>query len=233
MNRRFLLGIALILSTAIPAFGTDVQGAVVDDAGRGVANATVLYGRLAANSPKGKYFVSGPTLTARTDANGKFALTNVAPATYLLCLSGTGVIDPCHWSALPPRVIVGANEPPATVVIHAQKSYQLPIRLNDPSNQLQFEGKQAGAVVSLGAWAASGAFLPAKLASSDAAGRTYTVAIPYDTPVQFFAGGTAFQLQNAVGLAALAPQGSTLQVTASTNGAPPSLSFTITGTTKH
>ena len=227
---RFLFRVALLLSIATLAHATDVQGAVVDDAGHGVANITVVYGPLAANSPKGKFFASGPTLTVRTDANGKFALANLAPATYLLCLSAASYVNDCHWSSAPPRVIVGSNEPPAMVVIHAKSSYQVPIRLNDPSNQLQFEGKQNGAVVSLGAWAASGAFLPAKLASSDAAGRTYTVAIPYDTPVQFFAGGTAFQLQNAASLAALAPQGATMQVTAPSNGAPPSLSFTITGT---
>jgi hypothetical protein len=222
--------IAAAATFPVPTGTAAIKGTVTSAAGVAISGARIVYGRGAA----GKYgapILLPPSSTATTAKDGSFALTNLPAATYVLCVQvvNTAYLDPCHWSNSAPTYKLSAGQTISNAAIKLTLGHSLQIRVNDPQQQLKNEGKTPGSYVHIGAWAPSGALHMAALVASDAAGRTYSVSIPFDTPVNLSVLSGGFQLADANGVA-LPSIGSGTSVTASSTGIVNPITYTVKGT---
>ena len=106
MNRRgsewracALAAVAGLACAMAPAqeMGATLRGRVVDEAGNGVFGAVVQPAQVATETSQPRQV----TARAQTEIDGSFALGNVAPGRYRLCIQkpGSELLDPCEWSA--------------------------------------------------------------------------------------------------------------------------------------
>jgi hypothetical protein len=217
--------------TARPQATAAINGLVKAQDGAPVPGAILSYGRLApAAGPHSAPAVLPPVKTVTTSANGSFSIQNLAGASYLVCAqtSDGAYLDPCHWSASPPTFTVAAGQTINGAVIDIPKGQQVSIAITGSQNTFASEGATPSARLMLGVVAVSGAFHPARLWATTAAGRTYTVTVPFDSPTRFFISPGSFQLFDDSGLA-VAKAGKSVTITAPSTGAPPSLSYSLRG----
>jgi hypothetical protein len=187
------------------AFGQStgsISGIVKDDTGQPVA------GGYAVASPAGPS-ATPLTYTAMTSAKGEFNLTGMQPGKYSICVQvpGGAHLDPCRWSSAV-QVTVGAGQAVSNQAIGVTKGSVLQVRIDDPNKLLATSGP--GDLL-VGVFLPSALFEPLRLVASDASGRTYQTAIPFDTSVRLSVTSAHLALADAKG-AKLTP------VTASSGG---------------
>jgi hypothetical protein len=174
--KRLIGSSSLFLFAAYIAFGqsTGLSGTIQDDAGQPVA------GGYAVASPFGAS-ATHLTYTAMTSADGSFSITGMQPGRYSICVQVPAGphLDPCRWSSAV-QVTVAPGHPVTNQVISVTKGSVLQVRIDDPKKVLATSGP--GDVL-IGVFLPSGIFQPLRLAASDASGRTYETAIPFNTSV--------------------------------------------------
>ena len=206
-----------LAAAAVDAQTTGViQGVIKDDSGQAVASVYAV----AVDAT-----IGGKSYTAVTGSNGAFSIAGVAPGTYSVCVQepGGAHLDPCHWST-PVQIKVAAGQTVASAPISAVKGTLLQVRVNDPGGL--WKAGAGNAEILLGVILPSSLFQPMRLASTDAGGKTFEVAIPAGTPVKMSVTAPHFAISDSQGLslgAAVAP------VQAAAGQASLPLTYTITG----
>jgi hypothetical protein len=223
---------AIALSSTFPTqTGTaSIKGTVTGVAGVAIPGARIVYGRAVPVKSGAPQMMAPPSSTTTTAADGSFAIQSLPAATYILCIQAvnSAYLDPCHWSNAAPTYKLAAGQAISNAVIRLAQGYQLQIRVSDPQQQLQNEGKTPGSYVNIGARATSGAIRMASIGESDTTGRTYSVPIPFDMPVNISALGGGFQIADANGVS-LPSLGAGAQFTAPSTGTIPTLTYSIKG----
>jgi hypothetical protein len=209
---------------------SSIKGTVTGAAGVPISGARIVYGRAVPVKSGAPQMMAPPSSTTTTAADGSFAIQNLPAATYILCVQAVNgaYLDPCHWSTAAPTFKLAAGQAVSNAVIQLAQAYQLQIRVSDPQQQLQNEGKTPGSYVNIGAWAPSGAIHMASIVESDTTGRTYSVPIPFNTPVNISVLGGGFQIADASGVS-LPSVGAGTSFTAPSTGTVPTLTYTIKG----
>jgi Carboxypeptidase regulatory-like domain len=175
--KRLIGGSGLFLFAACIVLGQStgsVSGTIQDDTGQPVA------GGYAVASPVGSS-ATHLTYTAMTAADGKFSLTGMQPGRYSICVQVPAGphLDPCRWSSAV-QVTVAPGQPVTNQAISVTKGSILQVRIDDPNKVLATSGP--GDVL-VGVFLPSAVFEPLSLVASDASGRTYQTAIPFNTSV--------------------------------------------------
>jgi hypothetical protein len=207
----------LLAASVVRAQTTGViQGVIKDDSALAVSSVHVV----AADAT-----IGGKQYTAVTSSNGAFSISGVAPGTYSICVQepGGAHLDPCHWST-PVRIKVAAGQTVASPSIVAVKGTLLQVRVNDPGGL--WKPGNGNPEVLIGVILPASLFQPMRLASSDAGGKNFDVAIPSGTPVKMSVTAPHFAISDNQGLslgATVAP------VQAAAGQASLPLTYTITG----
>jgi hypothetical protein len=218
ITRPPLAGALLFLAaTALCAQTSGViQGVIKDGVGQVVS---AVYAVAVDPAPGGKSY------TAVTNSSGAFSIAGVAPGVYSICVQepGGAHLDPCRWST-PVQIKVAAGQTVASTPVSALKGTLLQVRVNDPGGL--WKAGTGNPEVLLGVIMPSSLFQPMRLASTDAGGKTFDLAIPSGTPVKMSVTAPHFAISDSQGLslgAAVPP------VQASAAQASLLLTYTITG----
>jgi len=161
--------LSVVLSAALAQSTAKIQGTVHDDSGKPIAGAFALATTQSA--------AALPTRTTVTDGQGQYTFTNLPAGKYNICIQipGTSRLGNCEWAAAT-SATVAASQSLTNPTITIAKGTLFQLRLNDP-NQLIAQTDD----ILLGVYLPGGAFRPMRLASRDAAGRTYDIAVPLST----------------------------------------------------
>jgi hypothetical protein len=211
-------GALLLLAVSVVRAQTPgvIQGVIDDNSGPVVSPVHVL-----AVNPA----IGGKSYTAVTNSNGAFSISGVAPGTYSICVQepGGAHLDPCRWST-PVLIKVAAGQTVSNASVSAVKGTLLQVRVNDPGGL--WKAGSGKPEVLIGVILPSSLFQPMRLASSDAGGKNFDVAIPAGTPVKMSVTAPHFAISDSQGLslgATVAP------VQSSAGQASLLLTYTITG----
>lgn len=154
-----------------------IQGVAKDESGKPLAGAMAV--------AVGIGTTSHASHTVVTNSSGAYSFTGLEPGQYQVCVQmpGGANLDPCKWSK-PTLITVTAGQTTANQTSTAVKGSLLEVRINDPLRLLAVgTGSSAGDII-VGVLLPQSLFLPMRMASSDATGRTYDAAIPTNVPVQ-------------------------------------------------
>jgi hypothetical protein len=174
-----------------------IQGVVKDDSGKPVAGAIAVATGVGTSTHQSH--------TVTTTASGAYSFTGLEPGQYLVCVQTPGGpnLDPCQWSK-PTPITVSSGATTTNQATTAAKGALIEVRINDPQRLMDTgKGSSAGDMI-VGIVLPRALFLPMRLASSDATGRTYDAAIPTGTPVRVQIHSTHLQIADSQG-ASLAP----------------------------
>jgi hypothetical protein len=149
-----------------------IQGTVNDDTGHPVAGG---YAVATIQSP-----TSHATFNTVTGPHGEFAFKDLPAGNYSVCVHVPGGphLNSCQWSQAT-QITVAAGQTTANQLITLVKGGLLQVRLDDPNEILAPTDD-----VMIGVYLPSGLFQPLRLATSDAAGRTYDAAVPLSKDVR-------------------------------------------------
>jgi hypothetical protein len=229
-----VFGLAFVLGESALGQGTaSIQGTVQAQDGTPIAGVTISYGQMAPPRGKAAGAMMAPVHQLSSGSDGGFLIQSLKAGVYLVCVSAgrQPYLDPCHWSSTPVTFTVVDGQAITKAVISLAKGRQYQIRVNDPLQNFSQESKSQGAYLTLAIRSFSGAVHTAVVASSDSSGRSYTVTIPPDTPVNLSILPGTFQLSDSTGLA-VASAGGQYQITAPSSGASSGLTFTLNGVGK-
>jgi hypothetical protein len=216
--------LALALSQLAFSQTAKLQGVVTDDSGKPVAGA---YAVATLQSP-----TDHSTYSAVTGSSGDYLLANLKSGTYSLCIqSPSGPhLNPCQW-ATATQITLATNQTLANLAIAVVEGAILQVRIDDVRKLISTTDD-----LLLGVYLPSGFFQPMRLASQDAAGRTYTLAVPKKASVRVSIISTHLQLADSKGAAlgtqtpAIGPATSAaLTLQAPTASTDPPITFTVTG----
>jgi len=193
-----------------------IQGVVNDASGQAVSS---VFAAAVSAAAGGKQYL------AVTSSNGAFSISGVAPGTYSVCVQepGGSHLDPCLWGNSV-RVQVAAGQTVSTTPIIAVKGTLLQVVVNDPGGL--WKSGYGNPEILLGVILPSSLFQPMRLASSNALGKSFDLAIPAGTPVKMSVTAPHFAISDSQGIslgATVAP------VQAAAGQASLPLTYTITG----
>jgi len=196
--RRAIIFVLAAVPAVFAQSGTGaLQGTAKDDGGKPLAGAVAVV--------TGVGTASHRTHSAVTNSSGAYSFAGLEPGQYQVCVQMPGGpnLDPCQWSK-PVLITVASGQTTANQTTTAVRGSLLQVRINDPLKLLGTgTGSSAGDIIA-GVLLPQALFLPMRLASSDAAGRTYDAAIPTNTPVQVQIHSAHLQIADSQGFS-LAP----------------------------
>ncbi len=185
---------------------SQIVGQVRDERQRPVNGARVDAYLLPESGAKVKPFRA----SALTAPNGTFKLS-VPSGVFRVCvqLRRTELLDPCTWSAVPPRASVPANRTVQLPPIVLKRGYPLSVRLEDAQGLLlvQDKGKRAAGQVIVGVSAPNGMFLPMPVRGRSATARDHQLFVPRDTALRVSMHSRGFTLADESGAAVDAAKG--------------------------
>ena len=164
--------------------------------------------------------------------DGSFSLPSLSSGVYQICTQTPRTIwlNSCEWGSHGTTASISPDQPSAQVHIALAKGEVLTIRVNDARQYLNaHEGITAGAHVLLGIHTGLGPFRQAWVASSDAAGRTYQLLLPYDRPLSVMVSSGFFQLTDSTGKP-IPSLGSAIPVFVASGQHAPVIVLNVTGT---
>jgi hypothetical protein len=219
----FLRAILLLILLAYSAFSqsTKLQGVVNDDTGKTPAG---LYVVATAQSP-----TDHRTYSTLTGPNGDYSFPNLPAGPYTICVQSptSGHLNNCNWTASAKVTATAAQTLTQNISVTQGAIFEL--RLNDPNKLITPND------LLLGVYLPSGLFQPMRLASSDATGRTYDVAVPLKTSIRLNIISSHLRISDDKSNS-LAPTTLTPSATSSTVTFPgqsalhgPPVTFTVTG----
>jgi len=144
---------------------------------------------------------SHQSYTVTTTANGAYTFAGLEPGQYQVCIQTPGGphLDPCHWSK-PALITVASGQTTANQTTTAVKGSLLQVRIDDPHKLMATEQASGAGDIIVGIVLPQALFQPMRLATSDASGRTYDVAIPANMPVRVQIHSTHLQIADSQGL---------------------------------
>jgi hypothetical protein len=206
MKKTILCAIAISFSLSAQAqVMTPVTGRIVDQAGNGLAGATVAFNRvpkLQLDSSTQRRFTpaSGETYfstVAITDLKGS-AATTLPAGNYYYCARAAGYLDSCVWGQTA-SVLVQNGTPSQLPVLSLKKGLDLVVTVKDAQGLLKPWNSLAPGL-SLGVFRVDGSYVGA-VGQQSAGGWTYHVTIPPDEHLDLWAHSLPFLLQDATGTA--------------------------------
>jgi hypothetical protein len=212
-----------------------IAGTVTDDGGAPVVGAIVYASRQTA-LPSGTMVPKG-TLTflpvpgvAPTGAKGDFQVNGLYDGTYAMCveLAESSLLDPCFWAAQPVTVKVAAGAAVSGVSVVASKGVIVTVRVQDSQGLLAANPMTDD--VRIGTYHGKSPFIPARVSSRNATGKTMSIAVPGGQSMNVAVSSTTFALADNTGKA-LGPGETQIPVpsTAVVASAPPVLTVQVTG----
>ena len=214
-----------------------LSGAVSDEAGSRAA-ATVYYQRLVqvrqVKPGSGRVALGSGEIEMRstfaTNADGTFHTANLPAGDYLVCTrpQDDRYVDSCDWDR--PTHITVANGPAAAVPLAPlRQGLTLTIHVLDPQSVLPpVKNPLNTSGLILGVRDAKHWFHPARLKTSGAGYRDYTITIPLQSQVSLWVASRAFAVRNSAGVTAPAAGLATPLQTATSAGSL-TVNLTITG----
>ncbi|MCC6540115.1 MAG: carboxypeptidase regulatory-like domain-containing protein [Bryobacterales bacterium] len=212
---RAMLGVAAMAASA----WAQISGRVVDHNGAPVPQARVrvvpLANLPAAGAPPAAANSASRSPAAALSAgpDGAFASGNLPAGLYRLCASAAGkeLLDPCLWESRPTAPVAVNGNPRTGLSVQLLRETTLSIRVDDATKAIAAAERSGQGHLLVGVWAANGGFHPARPATDDATGRTYSIALPAGRPARLTVNATGLRLRDASGKP-LAPAGSSLNV---------------------
>jgi len=245
MNRpkRFSLAcpIAAALSSLIAVVAlaqssnAHIQGKVVDESGKPIPSARILYQRLPYirkdahgrwHEAPGEPHVSS---AASTDAVGAYAANLLPAGNYALCASAPGYLTSCDWGASHRATIADGQQLDFGVITLARAA-TVTIRLVDPLHLVPSVSR-IDPLLSLGILDAGRGYHPARLVTSDSASHTYQADVPYSAPVNVWFSSYVYSIADASGKA-LDNSRTMFAFQVATGAAPPVFTIQVTGKLK-
>jgi hypothetical protein len=222
----FSRAVLLLLATHFAFAQSTIQGVVNDDTGKSPSG---IYVVATAQSP-----TDHRTYSTLTGPKGEYSFSNLPAGSYTLCVQAPGGshLGNCTWNT--PTTVALASSQTLVRNLSVTQGGTLQIRLDDP-NHLATPADD----LLIGVFLPTGLFHPMRLASTDATGRTYDVAVPLNSPVRLTIISTHLQINDDKGKD-LAPQSkaasgptpttsSTITIAGPQAAKGPPITFTITG----
>ena len=180
-------------------------------------------------------FVGTPPLAKNTKSggDGAFQIQGLAAGRYLLCVQapGGGYLDPCQWNGSPTNITVASGQTASGVLLKLTAASVVNIQVQDPLKALSQSTKDGHRPsLTIGVWGPKGLYYPAlRSGASSAGGYHYQLAVPHDTPLNFYIASHDLKLGDAGGmpLPANASQQAFQHITGDPN--PKSFAFTVLG----
>ncbi|GEM_PF-1913335 len=230
-QKRLLNGFAALMGAATVLWGQSapatgqIKGVVQGEDGKAVHRAavTALVQRAG---------VRPASVSTTTGNDGSFTLTGLAAAPYRICVQapGSGLLNPCQWSANPPTATLTAGQIVDAGTIQLKKGAVLQVRILDDGGELASgEVKKQGSHVLLGVWTAGGLFQPMGLKNKAAKNRDYELLIPYDTTLQLSITSRTFKLADEKGVAVDAKKGVNVPLQIASGSAAKTITYRVTG----
>lgn len=173
--------------------GQTVSGVVQTLSGEPVAGAMVWLQPLTAKE------MIKTSLTASSDAGGKFAVKNVPEGTYRVCIpqSSTGVLDPCLWGGFPVKVEVTSKAPPAEARVAVNQGVELTLAIRDSAKLLPAhdERKADRPALMIGVMRPGVPFIQMRLVGSSEDGRQYRLFVPSEVNLDLMVASEDFEFE--------------------------------------
>lgn len=222
---RFL---AYTFSVSFPLFSQSlatVSGIVQTETGQAIPNAVVW---LAPRPPFATGVPQAQNLQTGTDGTFSFS---ASAGNYEICASATGAdyLDSCAWNAVPGSrtFAVAPSQRLAAPAIRLEKGARFRVAFTDPAGRLEQGAGQARMLVKIGVPGMGFTMMP--VVEDTGARRTYEMLVPRQRPVKLrlVSGDVAIadSQDKAVAIAA----GHDREIVLPATGAPPPLSFRVTG----
>lgn len=173
--------------------GQTVSGVVQTLGGEPVAGAMVWLQSLTAKE------MIKTSLTASSDAGGRFAVKNVPDGGYRFCVpqSSTGVLDPCLWGGFPVRVEVTSKAPPPEARVAVNQGVELTLAVNDPAKLLPAhdERKAGRPALMIGVMRPGVPFIQMRLVGNAEDGRRYRLFVPSEVNLDVMVASEDFEFE--------------------------------------
>ncbi len=218
------IAVFVCLHAALVAQTGSIQGAATDSKGKPLKGTfvTAVRGGLPPASQ-----------SASTANDGSFKIQGLPAGTYSLCVQvpGDGYLDPCQWGGTPVKITLADGQTSTGNTLKVADASVLVIRIDDPGKALGQHTKDGrNPHLLVGVWSGNGLFLPAHVASTDAAGTQYQVSIPRDAALKLHVSSRDLQVADAGGAAIAASTGEQQTFQHNTGDSnPKSFKYTITG----
>lgn len=183
----------LAQETGQPVSGRDVSGVVQTLSGTPVAGAMVWVQPLTAKE------MIKTSLTASSDAGGKFTVKDLPEGTYRVCIpqSSTGVLDPCLWGGFPVRVEVTSKAPPPEARVVVNQGVELTLAIRDSAKLLPAhdERKAGRPALIIGVMRPGVPFVQMRLIGSGEDGRQYRLFVPSEVNLDLMVASEDFEFE--------------------------------------
>ena len=233
-----LLGIATMLAihpAAAQVAAAQLKGAVLDELGRPLAGARVVYAQkpriLPGKFGKGRSAPVERTLSSKviTDAFGRYEIPQLPSGDYYLCMTAPGYLTNCEWAQW--RLATVAQ---GQVLDHGPvqlpKAAPVTIVINDPLSLLK-EVKPPNSPLVVGVRDGFGRLHPARETAVVGNSHMFQVDVPYGTAMNVWLHSWRFFLTDSRGVA-LDQRGAQVPFQVALNGAAPTFIFNIGGPVK-
>lgn len=140
---------------------------------------------------------------AIADASGRFEFTALIPGNYRICARSveSGFLDPCAWHSGPPLLLpVAAGQQIVGHEITMLSGREFELIVADSTGVLeQNQSRGTGVDLVVGVWGPGGQFQPALLKLKLSTSRTYSVTVPFDTPLRLNITGRRLVMEDESG----------------------------------
>ena len=171
-----------------------INGFVQGPGGQALNGATV---RISALSPSPVF-----NQATQTAADGAFQFTGVPAGKFVVCPSSAvgDLLSPCASGLNGPIVTVVGGQSVTVPAIKLVQGYRLQVQINDPGGYYAAARAAKKGVAMLVSASFNGALpVMAQPVRSTAAGTTYEVVVPYDTPVRIVMGSLGVEMKDGSG----------------------------------
>ena len=225
-----VLAVGALMTAQAQSTGS-IEGVVLGDGGKPIAGARVY----AATKTTSQATKAPPTIATRfgnavnAAADGTFSIPGLPAGPYILCAQTTtaGWLDPCQWASLVPLAVLPAGQNLTGQKVVLTKGAVIQIRINDPHKLLPTLPTAVAHDVEVLALASNKSYYHARIASADGNGRTHQLTVPFDLAHTLIVRSQQFALSDSQGNA-VASNGHSESVTASSGKNAPQFNFTVT-----
>jgi hypothetical protein len=181
---RYYLACAIGMFSSGVCSATNVTGVVLDDQGKPIAGATVTVARSSVDGP----LRAAEVYSTTTTADGGYSVSGLGAGPFFVCasVSGRPLLDPCEWSPTQVIVRLAGGTDTVNTTTQLELGATVSIRIDDPGLILSAPiAGQPQPSLELGVWRSDGHFHQARLASSNATGRNFSLAVAPDVNLAF------------------------------------------------